>query len=223
MKRTILIFLILLLSVPAFAENDKYADPKLKNNPGYMKSYGMVGLFGFLPNFHSKSFRDGDIGGGAFAYYNLFNDFWGNVAIGLSSNYTSTRAARSNYIANYRITPVTFNIAYMTSSDILNFWAGAGVSYTFLNTEIRSVTSVDGVSYSDLHKKNSTVFLAGDVFVGGEYIFHEEYKLGVFFEFRYTFTEGVKLKVDYGDMNAKINDTMTLQRFRYAIGFSYHF
>lgn len=198
---------------------EDYVPPAQPDNPGYLKSHGMVGIYGFLPDFHSKSMRDNDPGGGGFIYYNLYNAFWGNVMMGLSSDYTSTRLVRGNYKANTTLAPVTLNMAYMTSSDTVNFWGGVGASFTFMNSDIREVTGVGG----GLHKKVLTTFWATDLFIGGEYIFTDfsKEKFGVFFEFRYTFTQPVNLKADFG--NARINDTMTMQRFKYILGFAYHF
>lgn len=200
-------------------KEENYVPPSQPDNPGYLKSHGMVGIYGFLPDFHSKSMRDNDPGGGGFIYYNMVNDFWGNVMIGLSSDYTSTKISKGNYKANTTLAPITLNLAYMTSSDTVNFWGGVGASYTFMNSDIRDMEGVGG----GLHKKVLTTFWAADLFVGGEYIFTDfsKYKFGVFFEFRYTFTQPVNLKADFG--NVKLNDTMTMQRFKYILGFAYHF
>lgn len=207
-------------------EKDKGKKPEelektiFKDNPGYFKSKGMVGIYGFLPDFHSKTFQDGNIGGGGFAYYNLANQFWGNVAVGVSSDYTFTKASRGNYTANMKLAPVTFNIAYMTASDTVNFWGGGGISYNFADTDIRDVT-FNGNTVA-ANKKVMLNFWSADVFIGGEYIFTEKYKFGAFFEFRYTFTQPVHLNSDFGSLGS-IHDTMTLQRFRYTVGFTYHF
>lgn len=221
MKKLFTIIFIL-ISASAFAQSDDNSTlNELPDNQGYMKSRGMVGIYGFIPDFHSKTLKDGNIGGGGFVYYNLTNMFWGNFMLGLSSDYTFVRASRSEYNANINIAPVTLNFAYMTSSDMLNVWGGFGGSYTFADVDIRNVT-VSGVSHS-VNKKMLTGFWGADLFVGGEYIFSTNPKFGAFFEFRYTFTTGLDIKQDFTDIGAHINDTMTMQRMRYTVGFTFHF
>ena len=66
------LFILLFL----FTANFSYADDRTDKpyNIGYAKRYGMVGLYGHLSDYIGKEWGDLSPGGGAFAYYNIFNN-----------------------------------------------------------------------------------------------------------------------------------------------------
>ena len=204
-KRTsIALFAFLLLPIVVFAQEEKEYD-----NPGYYVSYGMAGLYGTRPDYTNNGHKDGGTGGGGFIYYNLINKIGGNLALGISADYAEGKFNKDSLSLKYRITPTAFNIAYMTASDFLNFWAGLAVTYTFFSCEIKN-----GGTIPD---QNPGV-IGGDAFAGIEYIFTENKKFGAFFEFRFSLTDNVRINMD-SETGEKINFTRT----RYSLGVSYHF
>lgn len=218
MKKAILFTLVISMA----ALSDIYAQDYKLNNYGYAKRNGMVGLYGLLPDYIDSKFTDMAPGGGAFIYYNILNDFWGNLAIGFNAEYVAGSYSKKNYFSGYaNMAPISFNVAYMTASDFLNAWIGAGISYNFVSFDLNS-----GIINGNFFGKQGTLHdqvLGGDFFAGAEYIFTKNGRWGVFFEFRYTIAEKAQINADISGGLGKISESLDTQRFRYTVGFTYHY
>lgn len=191
-------------------------------NPGYAKRYGMVGLYGLLPDYINNSWTDLSPGGGGMIYYNILNDFWGNFSIGVTAEYAGGIYKDSNISGFAHMAPVSFNVAYMTASNVLNFWIGIGVSYNFINFDISGGTYSDGTTFSKNKYLQDNV-LGVDAFVGAEYLFTKNGRWGAFFEFRYTYAEKAEFSLNAPEVAMPFSASIDTQRFRYTVGFSYHF
>lgn len=191
-------------------------------NPGYAKRYGMVGLFGHLPDYINDSWTDMAPGGGGFIYYNVLNDFWGNLSLGVSAEYVAGSYKDNNIRGYAHMAPIAFNVAYMTSSDVLNFWIGVGVSYNFVNFDMSGGTYSDGTFFHK-NKYLQDQVVGVDAFAGAEYIFTKNGRWGAFFEFRYTYAEKANFSLNAPETAMPFSATIDTQRFRYTVGFSYHF
>ena len=89
----------------------------------------------------------------------------------LQSTSTSLRLNADNVKANLDIIPASFNVAYMTSSDFVNGWIGAGVSYIFTQIRINEGVVPDSLLSFGHQEKDNKGVIAGDFFAGVEYIF----------------------------------------------------
>lgn len=214
MKKILLVIMIL-----SFAYSISYADDRNKPyNYGYAKRHGMVAITGNLTDRISSEWGDLAPGGGGFVYYNILNDFWGNFSIGLSADYIGGdfTTKKQSIKGKAHMAPVAFNIAYMTSSNIVNAWIGIGVSYNFATFNISGGTN-NGVSYGDF--TTSSQLLGFDAFAGAEYLFTKDGRWGAFFEFRYTYAQNPKFNLNV----TGVSDSLDMQQLKYTIGFSYHF
>ena len=213
------LFILLFL----FTANFSYADDRTDKpyNIGYAKRYGMVGLYGHLSDYIGKEWGDLSPGGGAFAYYNIFNKFWGNVSIGISADYVGGEFTTKNGIkGKTHMAPLALNLAYMTSSNVVNAWAGVGFSYNFATFDITGGTynnTVYGAQGSQ-----SAQLIGVDAFAGLEYLFTKDGRWGAFFEFRYTYSQVPNINLNISGIGA-VSDKLDTQRFKYTVGFSYHF
>ena len=200
-------------------------------NKGYAERYGVIGIFGNLPDFINKSFQDNTPGGGGFIYYNILNDFWGNFSIGLSAEYLSgTHAAKNNSIKGYiHMAPFRFlSLAYFTSSDVINFWAGIGPSYNFITYDVKGGGANNGnnglLPYSLPTSHIDKGLWGVEAFAGIEFLFSKDARWGLFFEFKYNYSESLKINVPYADgSNRSYETSIDTQHMRYALGFSYHY
>ncbi len=194
------------------------------DNPGYYATHGMAGIYGTLPDYIHGDNKDGGIGGGGFIYYNVINKIGGNFSIGVSADYAGGEFNNGTFRAKMNMTPVALNFAYMTASDFLNFWAGLAVTYTFLDIDIKDGNVPDRINggFGKLSRQ-STGVVGGDAFVGAEYIFTENKKFGVFFEFRFSLTDSVKIDRYVPEQEYRIDDKMNFTKLRYTLGVSFHF
>lgn len=220
MKKLFIVIILL------FAFSFAYADDR-KGKPynyGYEKRHGMVAITGNLTDRVDKSWGDLAPGGGAFIYYNVLNDFWGNFALGVSVDYIGGDFSTQNNIKGRAdMVPLAFNVAYMTSSKTVNAWVGIGVSYNFATFKISDGAvniplpnnSNNNVSYSGYTQSNQ--LLGFDAFAGLEYLFTKDGRWGAFFEFRYTYSEMPTFSTGID------SDKLDMQQLKYTIGFSYHY
>ena len=58
--------------------------------------------------------------------------------------------------------------------------------------------------------------------IGLEYLFTKDGRWGAFFEFRYTYSQVPEIKLNISGIGA-VSDKLDTQRFKYTVGFSYHF
>lgn len=191
----------------------------------------MIGIFGNLPDFVSNTFQDSTPGGGGFFYYNILNDFWGNLSIGLSAEYLSgTHKSKLNSSKGYiHMAPFRFlSLAYFTSSDVINFWGGIGPSYTFVTYDLKGGgVNNNGGSLSPYGLPTSYIdkgIWGVEAFAGVEFLFSKDARWGLFFEFKYNFSEKLKIDVPYPNGSGnKYSTEIDTQHMRYAIGLSYHY
>ena len=218
MKKILLVIIIL-----SFASSISFADDRTGKpyNYGYAKRHGMVAITGNLTDRISNAWGELAPGGGGFVYYNILNDFWGNFSIGLSADYIGGdfTTKKQNIKGKAHMAPVALNLAYMTSSNIVNAWIGVGVSYNFATFNISGGTN-NGVSYGDFTQNSQ--LLAFDAFAGVEYLFTKDGRWGAFFEFRYTYAQNPKFNLDLTGIGS-VSDSLDMQQLKYTIGFSYHF
>ena len=219
MKKLILFIILFCLSF-----NLSYADDRLDKpyNIGYAKRYGMVGIYGHLSDY-IKDEWDNELspGGGGFIYYNIFNDFWGNVSIGVNADYVGGKFVTEKKIkARAYMAPLSLNLAYMTSSNIVNAWAGVGFSYNFATFNVKEAY-FNNTKYG-LDTSITNQLIGVDAFAGLEYLFTKDGKWGAFFEFRYTYSQMPKLEVNIPNVGT-VSDELDTQRFKYTVGFTYHF
>lgn len=215
-----IIFLILLLS---FTANLSYADDRTDKpyNIGYAKRYGMVGLYGHLSDYIKDDWGDLFPGGGGFIYYNILNDFWGNFSIGFNADYVGGDFTTSKGIkGKAHMAPLSLNVAYMTSSNVVNAWAGVGFSYNFATFDISGGT-YNNTAYGAQGKQYAQL-IGVDAFAGLEYLFTKDGRWGAFFEFRYTYSQVPEINLNISGIGA-VSDKLDTQRFKYTVGFSYHF
>ncbi len=216
-----IIFCIIFL----FAVTVAYADDRVGKpyNEGYAKKYGMVGLYGHLSSYITGAW-DNELapGGGGFIYYNLLNNFWGNLSLGVNADYVGGKfKTKDNKIAGrVHMAPLSLNLAYMTSSKVINLWAGIGFSYNFASFDIDSVTH-NNREHSINVSQNSHL-IGVDAFAGIEYLFTKDGSWGAFFEFRYTYSQKPELQLNIKNAGT-LSDILDTQRFKYTIGFTYHY
>ena len=218
MKKFILFILLFL-----FAANFSYADDRTNKpyNIGYADRYGMVGLYGHLSDYLGKEWGDLSPGGGGFIYYNIFNKFWGNVSIGVSADYVGGDFTTKNGIkGKAHMAPLALNLAYMTSSNVVNAWIGVGFSYNFATFDITGGT-YNSLAYG-AQGSQSAQLMGVDAFAGLEYLFTKDGRWGAFFEFRYTYSQVPNINLNISGIGA-VSDKLDTQRFKYTVGFSYHF
>lgn len=217
MKKIALVILLLSFTVTFSYADDRTDKPY---NIGYAKRYGMVGLYGHLSDYIKDDWGDLALGGGGFIYYNILNDFWGNFAIGINTDYVGGDFSTQKGIkGKTHMAPLSLNVAYMTSSNTVNAWAGVGFSYNFATFDIAGGT-YNNISYAP---ENQQAHLIGvDAFVGLEYLFTKDGRWGAFFEFRYTYSQIPELNINVAGIG-KVSDALDTQRFKYTVGFSYHF
>lgn len=219
MKKLLLFTILCLLLTANFSFADDRTDKPY--NIGYAKRYGMVGIYGHLTDYIGKQWGDLYPGGGGFIYYNILNDFWGNFSIGINADYVGGEFTTSNGIkGRTHMAPLSFNIAYMTSSNVVNAWIGAGFSYNFATFDMTGGT-YNGVYYGGSQKQYAQL-MGVDAFAGLEYLFTKDGRWGAFFEFRYTYSQVPELNYNIAGVGTSV-DTIDTQRFRYTVGFSYHF
>ncbi len=218
MKKIFLVIIILSLTSSIAYSDDRTGKPY---NYGYAKRYGMVAITGNLTDRISDDWGDLAPGGGGFVYYNILNDFWGNFSIGLSADYIGGdfKTKHQNIKGKAHMAPVALNIAYMTSSTIVNAWIGVGLSYNFATFNLSGGTN-NGISYNDYTQNNQLIGV--DAFAGVEYLFTKDGRWGAFFEFRYTYSQNPKFNLNLESIG-NISDTLDMQQLKYTIGFSYHF
>ncbi len=219
MKKLFAVFLFLLVFSSYSFSSDK--EDNEYDNPGYYETLGMVGIYGFMHDFTNKYSDDRGISGGAFAYFNALNTIYGNFSIGLSSDYTKSKFKPGYMNADLDIAPIALNLAYMTSSDFINGWAGLAFTYTIVNVGIKD-GFINGVNIGRQSKDLKGV-IGGDAFVGLEYIFTKNKMFGAFFEFRYSLTEKLKYQKYIPEQNIHINDKIDLSRMKFTLGISFHF
>ena len=202
MKKILLVIIIL-----SFACSFAYADDRLNKpyNYGYAKRYGMVAITGNLTDRISNAWGDLAPGGVGFLYYNI-----------LSGDFTTKN---QQIKGKAHMAPIALNVAYMTSSNIVNAWIGIGVSYNFATFNISGGIN-NGVSYGDFTQNSQ--LLGFDAFAGVEYLFTKDGRWGAFFEFRYTYAQNPKFNLDLTGIGS-VSDTLDMQQLKYTIGFSYHF
>lgn len=221
MKKIFAVVIFILLPIVSYGATSSELE-ELPDNKGYFETLGMFGAYGLMDDFTKKDLKDSNIGGGGFLYFNALNTIYGNFAIGVSSDYTNTKVDRNRFSANLDLIPVSFNLAYMTSSDFINGWIGAGVSYTFTQVRVNSGTTTDNINFGHQSKDNKGV-LGGDFFAGVEYIFTQNKMFGIFFEFKYTLTEDLKYEKFLSEYNYNINEKINLSRMKFTLGISLHF
>lgn len=218
MKKLLITILLLLLTISLAYADDRTGKPY---NIGYADRYGMVGLYGHLSDYIGKEWGDMSPGGGGFVYYNILNDFWGNFSIGINADYVGGDFTSKNGIkGKVHMAPLSLNVAYMTSSNVVNAWAGVGFSYNFATLDITGGT-YNNVSYGAQGSQSSQL-IGVDAFAGLEYIFTQDGRWGAFFEFRYTYSQIPEINLNISGLGS-ISDTLDTQRFKYTVGFAYHF
>lgn len=215
--------ILLALIILSFTFSFVYADDRLNKpyNYGYAKRHGMVAITGNLTDRVSNAWGDLAPGGGGFVYYNILNDFWGNFSIGISADYIGGDFTTKNQQIKGRahMAPVALNLAYMTSSKMVNAWIGIGVSYNFATFNISGGTN-NGVNYADFTQNSQLIGF--DAFAGAEYLFTKDGRWGAFFEFRYTYSQNPSFNLDLTGVGV-VSDSLDMQQLKYTIGFSYHF
>lgn len=219
MKKLLLFTLLLLI----FSANFSFADDRTGKpyNIGYAKRHGMVGIYGHLSDYIGKEWGDLYPGGGGFIYYNILNDFWGNFSIGINADYVGGDFTTAKGIkGRTHMAPLSFNIAYMTSSTVVNAWAGVGFSYNFATFDL-TAGSYNNIQYGTNERQYSQL-MGVDAFAGLEYLFTKDGRWGAFFEFRYTYSQIPELKLNINGVGT-VTDKLDTQRFKYTVGFSYHF
>ena len=192
-------------------------------NNGYYETIGMFGVYGFLDDYTNKSYKDSNIGGGGFLYFNPLNTIYGNLSIGISGDYSQGRLNADNVKANLDIIPASFNVAYMTSSDFVNGWIGAGVSYIFTQIRINEGVVPDSLLSFGHQEKDNKGVIAGDFFAGIEYIFTKNKMFGIFFEFKYTLAQKLKYEKYIQSHNYTLKEDIDLSRMKFTLGISLHF
>ncbi len=222
MKKLLIILLITAFTTVAYAQSDSEEYPK---NVGYKKSLGMVGGYLNLPDFVQDDYKDYSPRGGAMIYFNVLNKIWGNVALGISSEYIGTEF--NGYVNGFNVDsdivviPTTFNVAYMTSSRLINAWAGLGVSYAYFKYDIKN-GSYNSTTFGKQESVSGSTY-GVDGFAGVEYMFTDSGNIGLFFEFRYSLLDVGRVSQQISGISQTYKHNLTLDRFRYSIGVAYHF
>lgn len=196
------------------------------DNPGYFKSRAFIGVYGYYPDYYEGDMSDGDISGGAFVYFNVINTIYGNAMIGIGSLYEygnfSRNISEDKYTANFRNANFQLNLAYMTSSNMINAWGGVGFTLNLYDLHFRSYT--DGASTPiglDTHQYLTTPGI--DVFVGAEYFLTQNKLLSIFLEARYSFNENLIVHKPIDGTNFIISDLVNTFHLKIAVGLALHF
>lgn len=210
---------LLFIPVAAYAATDEEY-----NNPGYYETNGLLGVYGFTPNYFNSDNENGGMGGGIFAYYNILNKIGGNLSIGISADYSSGKYDNNVFRADTTIMPIALNLAYMTASDFLNVWAGLAFTYTFADFDITDGNVPNRINGSfGPQGSESFQLMGGDIFTGIEYIFTQNKKFGAFFEFRVSFTESASVKRYIPQQQYSFEEDINFSRMRFMLGVAYHF
>jgi len=222
---------ILLLFVPLFivisSSTLLYAneDGSYIDNPGYFKSRVFMGVYGFYPDYYDSDISDSDISGGAFVYVNVINTIYGNAMIGIGSVYEygnfNRNVSDSNYKANFKNTNIQLNLAYMTSSNMVNAWGGVGFTLNLYDLHFRSYSKES--TYIDLNTNQYLTTAGIDVFVGAEYFLTQNKLLSIFAEGRYSFNENLIVHKPIAGTNIVISDLINIFHLKISIGLAFHF
>ncbi len=196
------------------------------NNDGYFKSRGFVGIYGTYTDYSKDYFGDDKISGGGFAYVNVVNTIYGNAMIGIGSVYEYTTLKNSTYNALVDNAAIQLNLAYKTSSKMINAWGGIGFTLNFYDVLLKSYKN--GAVNLDISKHQYAMLGGIDLFLGAEYLLTKNGLVGLFMEARYSFNENFVINTTLDETNADgtsiiIKESVSPFNLKIAIGVSLNF
>ncbi len=223
MRLLLLIFFIIAsMSSYVFANEDG----TYVNNDGYFKSRGFVGIYGTYTDYNKDYFADNKISGGGFAYVNIVNTIYGNAMIGIGSVYEYTTVKNSTYTGLVDNTAIQLNIAYKTSSKMVNAWGGVGFTLNFYDVLFKNYKN--GAVNLDIGRHQYKMLAGIDLFAGAEYLLTKNGLVGIFMEVRYSFNENFVVNTTLSETNADgtsiiLRDILSPFNLKIALGISLNF
>ena len=218
----LIFFMITSMSSYVFANEDG----TYVNNDGYFKSRGFVGIYGTYTDYNKDYLEDNKISGGGFAYVNVVNTIYGNAMIGIGSVYEYTKLKKSTYTGLVDNTAIQLNIAYKTSSKMVNAWGGVGFTLNFYDVLFTSYKN--GAMNLDVRKHQYEMLAGLDLFVGAEYLLTKNGLVGIFMEARYSFNENFVINTTLDETNADgtsivLKEAISPFNLKIALGISLNF
>jgi hypothetical protein len=224
-----IVIIITLYSSLIFAE-------ERTDNPGYFVSPGFLSLNianSYIPK-SSDTSSDKEIRPLLVGMYNIIQSEYGNLGLSLGGIYTTPSRNISNPAYSYRITIDQYTgevgLNYFTASKTINFWAGVGYNFSYIEGEMkgfRNTTNGSGSSYS---KKYYNTIEGFHYYAGFEYVITKDGHWGLLLMVHGLYTnpsyynkEGSITFSDHLTVPLSGRDKVTHSIQAYSLGIIYHF
>ncbi|MDR2104463.1 MAG: hypothetical protein LBP51_01770 [Deferribacteraceae bacterium] len=205
------------------------------DNPGYFVTPGFISLSGansYIPK-SSDTSSDKDFRPLVIGMFNVIQSEYGNLGLSLGGFYTTPSRGVGNSQYQYRIFTEQFTgevtLNYFTASKTINFWAGIGYNFSYIEADMKNFKTTSGFPSSYSKKYYNTVE-GFHFYAGFEYVITKDGHWGLLLMVRglyidpsYFNKEGNVAFSDASNVALSGKDKVTHSVQSYSIGIIYHF